>query len=188
MKLFMWWQRWFDSPIKTKGWCIPALSAPHRKNYLHPMQWGEIWGLRSGKGKYPARCFLPCSARSQTKKSLLLSCINFSSLQSVDKDARISTQCGTQSSPHSLGREKGFQLSQEKKTQKTGSLLTFLVGSAWQELKDPFPEWLRLWVCCKNQSLSNRKVSNVLSLKKNSSLLTVLLWALLSLRKNEQNL
>lgn len=51
----------------------------------------------------------------------------------------------------------------EKKKTKNGLLLAFLVGSAWQELKDPFPEWWRVWVCCKNQSRSNRKFSNVLS-------------------------
>lgn len=164
MKLFLWW---FDRVIKTKGWWILPCQPHTGKIIFIPLNEVTLRGWGLARRNTQTGVFFPVQQEVK-QKSLLLSYINFSSLQSVDRDARISTLRGTGRNPHSWegGREKRFQISHEKNPQKSGLLLAFLVGSAWQEPKNPFPEWWRLWVSCKNQTLSNRKVSNVLSLKK----------------------
>lgn len=107
---------------QNQGVMDSALSAPNRKNFLHPMQWGEIWGWGQAKENPQPGVFFPVW-KGVVQKSLFL--MNFSSSQSVDSDGRISTPRGTAPS-HSAwansftGERKGipvkqrFQIAQEK--------------------------------------------------------------------------
>lgn len=104
MKLFLWW---FDRVIKTKGWWILPCQPHTGKIIFIPLNEVTFGGWGLARRNTQTGVFFPVQQEVK-QKSLLLSYIIFSSLQSVDRDARISTQRGTGRNPHSWegGRER----------------------------------------------------------------------------------
>lgn len=113
MKLFIWWQRWLDSMIKTKRWWILPCQPHSGETIFIPHHEVRLGGLGLERENTQPCVFLPVQ-KGVMQKPLLQRCTNFSPSQSVDRDARISTAWGTESrplwvgTPRAFGREKGF--------------------------------------------------------------------------------
>lgn len=115
MKLFIWWQRWFASMIKTKGWWILPCQ-PHTGKITFIPHNEVRFGVEVRQGRIPRQVFSPLFERNPAKTSapeLHQFFINFSSPQGVGRDGRSSPQVGQSPAtlgepPHLLGREKGF--------------------------------------------------------------------------------
>lgn len=159
--------------IKTRGWWILSYQ-PHTGKIifipLHEVRFGG-WGL-AGENAQPG-VFVLFPVQKEPLKNLCSWAHTFFIIRMWTGMPGSALQWGRAqplwvSRLHLLGRERGFLWNRDCSFLMKKPCVTFSLplGSAQQELNNLFSEWWRFWVCCKNQSLCNREVSNVLALKK----------------------